>query len=315
MRLIGPEDMKAFRCLAGACRHTCCRGWEIDVDEESAARYRAAEGAIGERLRANLETDETGTHFRLDAQERCPFLNGEGLCDLILEMGEDVLCQICRDHPRFRNFYSDHVEIGLGLVCEAAARQVVEREEPLRLVTLEDDGVREDVPEEEAWLQAAQSRLLALAQHREASILERIAAIREDAEVPELSLTEDHLDLLMELEVLDPAWHGILTRMHAALSAPWLTEGMEKPAEQLLCALLCRHLAGALEDGAYRERVLLCLLSLEIIFRAAAVLETEGREALIEAARLFSGEIEYSDENVGALLDCLSETLEESGGQ
>ena len=128
MRLIGPEDMQAFRCLAGACRHTCCRGWEIDVDEESAARYRTAEGAIGERLRANLETDETGTHFRLDAQERCPFLNGEGLCDLILEMGEDALCQICRDHPRFRNFYSDHVEIGLGLVCEAAARQVVERE-------------------------------------------------------------------------------------------------------------------------------------------------------------------------------------------
>ncbi|MBQ5427616.1 MAG: hypothetical protein IIT51_03590, partial [Oscillospiraceae bacterium] len=85
--------------------------------------------------------------------------------------------------------------------------------------------------------------------------------------------------------------------------------------EQLLCALLCRHLAGALEDGAYRERVLLCLLSLEIIFRASAVLEMEGREALIEAARLFSGEIEYSDENVGALLDCLSETLEESGGQ
>ena len=230
-------------------------------------------------------------------------------------MGEDALCQICRDHPRFRNFYSDHVEIGLGLVCEAAARQVVEREEPLRLVTLEDDGVREDVPEEEAWLQAAQSRLLALAQHREVSILERIAAIREDAEVPELSLTEDHLDLLMELEVLDPAWHGILSSMRAALSAPWLTEGMEKPAEQLLCALLCRHLAGALEDGAYRERVLLCLLSLEIIFRASAVLETEGREALIEAARLFSGEIEYSDENVGALLDCLSETLEESGGQ
>ena len=217
MRLIGPEDMQAFRCLAGDCRHTCCRGWEIDVDEESTARYRATEGAIGERLRANLETDETGTHFRLDAQERCPFLNGEGLCDLILEMGEDALCQICRDHPRFRNFYSDHVEIGLGLVCEAAARQVVEREEPLRLVTLEDDGVREDVPEEEAWLQAAQSRLLALAQHREASILERIAAIREDAEVPELSLTEDHLDLLMELEVLDPAWHGILSSMRAAL--------------------------------------------------------------------------------------------------
>ena len=315
MRLIGPEDMKDFRCLAGTCRHTCCRGWEIDVDDESAARYRAAEGRIGEKLRENLVTDEDGTHFRLDSQERCPFLNREGLCELILEMGEDALCQICRDHPRFRNFYSDHVEIGLGLVCEAAARQAVEREEPLRLITLQDDGVREMVPEEEQWLQAAQAQLIGLAQRREDPMPLRLQAIRHAAGVPELSLTEDMLDLFMELEVLDPVWRELLGRVRAGLDAPWRMDGMEKPAEQLLCSLLCRHIAGALDDGAFRERVLFCLLALEIIFRTADVLDMEGKAALAEAARLFSGEIEYSDENIGALLDRLSEILEESPGQ
>ena len=33
-----PEFYPAFRCRAGTCRHSCCRGWEIDVDDTSALR-------------------------------------------------------------------------------------------------------------------------------------------------------------------------------------------------------------------------------------------------------------------------------------
>ncbi len=48
--------------------------------------------------------------------------------------------QICADHPRYRHFYTGVTEVGLGLCCEAAARQALTRREPLRIVTLEDDG-------------------------------------------------------------------------------------------------------------------------------------------------------------------------------
>ena len=29
-----PEYYDRFRCIAGACKDSCCIGWEIDVDEE-----------------------------------------------------------------------------------------------------------------------------------------------------------------------------------------------------------------------------------------------------------------------------------------
>ena len=47
MRIREPDYYGAFRCLAGACPHTCCAGWEVVVDPETAARYQALPGALG----------------------------------------------------------------------------------------------------------------------------------------------------------------------------------------------------------------------------------------------------------------------------
>ena len=35
MTLIYPATADAFRCIADACRHTCCKGWEIDIDPDT----------------------------------------------------------------------------------------------------------------------------------------------------------------------------------------------------------------------------------------------------------------------------------------
>ena len=135
-----------FHCIAGACQHTCCQGWEIDVDEEKLPCYRAM-ADIAPHI------DETDTpHFRLTADERCPFLNRDKLCDMILHHGEDILCQTCRDHPRFRSFWTDRTEIGLGLVCEEAGRLILSQEQPMQLIVLSDDGDTMPMPEDEIEL-------------------------------------------------------------------------------------------------------------------------------------------------------------------
>jgi hypothetical protein len=80
--------------------------------------------------------------------------------------------------------------------------------------------------------------------------------------------------------------------------------------EQLLCCFLYRHLAGALEDGCLMERTAFCVLSVRMVYAAACALEnspTPGHAALAEAARMYSSEIEYSDQNVNDLLDMLAE--------
>mgnify|MGYP006874698003 CR=1 FL=1 len=36
-----PDYYKEFKCIAGECRHSCCIGWEIDIDEETYKRMKA----------------------------------------------------------------------------------------------------------------------------------------------------------------------------------------------------------------------------------------------------------------------------------
>ena len=138
-----PEFYPAFHCQAERCRHNCCRGWEIDVDEQSAEYYRALPGELGDELRGALFENEDGWHFRLDGEERCPFLQQDGLCRLICLLGEDALCDICALHPRFFQEIGEDELWGLGLSCEAVTALLLERE-TLRFVC-EESGEETDL--------------------------------------------------------------------------------------------------------------------------------------------------------------------------
>ena len=146
MKTVAPDYYPLFKCSAGSCRHTCCQGWEIDIDSESLSRFEKVPD-----IAAKIEYGDTA-HFRLMPGDRCPFLQEDGLCSMIIRYGEDMLCGICTDHPRFRNYFSDRVELGLGLVCEEAAKLILSRDKAMELITLQDDGVSEPLPDDEMYL-------------------------------------------------------------------------------------------------------------------------------------------------------------------
>lgn len=146
MIIVVPDYYKEFNCIANKCQHTCCRGWEIDVDEESLERFLP-----NEYIMQKIDSKNT-PHFTLLEDENCPFLREDGLCNMIIKYGEDMLCQICKDHPRFRNYWTNRVEIGLGLVCEAAGKIILTKDKSMELVVLQDDGNESSMPEDEEWL-------------------------------------------------------------------------------------------------------------------------------------------------------------------
>ena len=97
-----PRYYAAFRCLAGACPHTCCAaGWEIPVDPDTSVRYQTLSGPLGERIRTFVETDPEGVPCFPLRGESCPFLDQEGLCHIHIQLGEEAPPLICRTHPRF----------------------------------------------------------------------------------------------------------------------------------------------------------------------------------------------------------------------
>ena len=142
---ISPTFFRNFACKADKCRHTCCQKWVINIDAESAKKYRNTKGPLGEELRAWMSTDEEGNPcFRLNEKGYCHFLNEKGLCRLVLEKGPKFLCQICRDHPRFYVYSCDeHLAMentlaGTGLACEETVEQLMA--EDGEIVFERDDG-------------------------------------------------------------------------------------------------------------------------------------------------------------------------------
>lgn len=315
MKLIAPSYYPAFRCIADRCRHSCCVGWEIDVDEDALHRYEQLPGALGDRLRAAIDRSGDTPHFRLDAQERCPFLNERGLCDLICALGEDSLCQICADHPRFRNYFADRTEIGLGLCCEEAARLMLSQQEKTSLITLENDGAGEPLPEEEALVLQQRDALIAMAQDRRIPMGERVARLAELCGAETLAQDLPRwADFLLTLERLDEHWADELALLRDT-PAPEAEFSAEEAIhfEQLLVYFLYRHIPGAVDDGDMQGRLALCLLSWQVIERLFRLHPDHTLPALAETARLYSSEIEYSDDNLSALLDALDEYTLQGG--
>ena len=161
MKLYAPKYYKRFKCIADKCEHSCCIGWEIDVDADTLKQYKKVKGDFGKRLLENIDLKCDAPHFILGEKERCPFLNERGLCDIIIELGEDSLCDICSDHPRFRNFFSDREELGLGLCCEEACRLILSKEEPTEFIS-EDDGEDFELFEDEEILLSVRNELFDL---------------------------------------------------------------------------------------------------------------------------------------------------------
>lgn len=304
MKRIAPDYYPQFRCIAGECRHNCCIGWEIDVDEDTLSYYQSLDGEIGERLRKSIDFSADPPHFILAEGERCPFLNERNLCDLILKNGEGALCQICDDHPRFYNEFSARVEMGVGLCCEAAGRLILGRQERTRLLTLEEGEEQPD--EEEAALLELRNALLDVAQDRSLPIEARMQSVLSccGAQLPNATLS-DWAQFYAQLEQLDPAWQAQLSLLHRMEKAPDST--WDTAFEQLLHYFLYRHLSGALYDGCVRERVAFAVLSVKIIRALCGQIEGLTLGDIVESSRMYSSEIEYSDENVDTILSALTQ--------
>lgn len=296
MLYVEPDFYSDFQCIASACRHSCCLGWEIDVDEDTAELYEELPGPLGDELREKLCLLPQ-PHFKMTDQGRCPFLNDKGLCRLILAYGEDVLCDICREHPRFYNDFPQRQETGLGLCCEEAARLLLAGDKPLKLIYT----VAGEPEEKEPELIKLRQKLMDVLAETALPMEERISRCCAMMDMEPLDFDMAYWqDFYLGLERLDGAWTTALEGL-APING-------EMPGDiahtRLLQYLIYRHFASA-ENR--REAALLlqfCILSLCLIY----ALEQSGGE-LIELVRLYSSEIEYSDENIGRITEAISPLL------
>ncbi|MCQ2092658.1 MAG: flagellin lysine-N-methylase [Fibrobacter sp.] len=269
MLLRVPDFYSDFHCIADKCTDTCCVGWEIDVDDRSLAKYSNwAKKSSSENLESEgsknralflqklLKNIEDG-HFKLLPGDRCPFLKKDGLCEMICnlgcngtdcdESGETILCDICREHPRFVEVYGDIMEKGLGLCCEEAVRLLLTSQAAevssrtcsgISLVESEVDDDSDEMPEgaEEARDAIFEERnaIFGILNNKSIPLNERLIEVLDfavavsDCEDPTQSLCEEHsgenqlspdavhqtwIEILGEGESYGPAWDTAYKQM------------------------------------------------------------------------------------------------------
>lgn len=306
MRLFAPDYYKNFKCVASACKHNCCIGWEIDIDEDTAEYYKRVKGTLGEKLKRNISYEDC-PHFVLCENERCPFLNENNLCEIIAELGEDALCQICNDHPRFRNICSDREEIGLGLSCEEAARIIVEKKDVTRIVELSDDGDRHEIRDDEKEFLKLRDDIFAILQNRDKRISDRLSEILTlcDADAFDTDI-QKHLDTYLGLECLDKSWQDLLCRMKETEYDTSLPFEFDVPFEQISVYFVYRHLSKILDFYTLAEVAYFCVMSVNMIMSVCAYHRHQSGTLTLcdiaEFCRMYSSEIEYSEENTDILM-------------
>ncbi len=302
MKIYAPDYYNEFSCIADKCRHSCCIGWEIDIDSYTMEIYNELiqqKDDISAQLSASIEITDDCPHFILDKNERCPHLDKNGLCKLILAKGEDILCDICRDHPRFRNFYSDRTEIGLGLCCEAVAAIILGSTKPMKIVQIS-ENIEEEFPlsDYEKSVLQLKSNILKVLSDRSTGFNVRAekALTLTNAQLREFSC-KAIADILLPLERLDKQWDNVLTSLSQFNDNTDLSE-YDSYREKLATYFIYRHLNAECDDFA--DAVKFALFSADVIVKATVSVYCDDFDVsqIADIARMYSAEIEYSTENI-----------------
>lgn len=301
MEIYAPSYCKEFKCIADKCRHSCCVGWEIDVDEKTHEKYKALDSECGKRILENIEEDSFGAHFTLDKEGRCKNLDSRGLCKIITALGENYLCDICRLHPRFFNTVGGRIEMGLGLSCEEAVRLTLGSKAPF---TLEKAGENEESAPDNTEFSALpeRDRIIAFMEKADGTFYEKLLALEEKygASTDSKSYGE-WIDFLLSLEILDGKWKAILEEAKEKEPKSDISP-YGSAFEALFKYFVFRHVSTAESESALRARLAFATLGVRLV---AYIAEREDKltlERLYEIVRLYSSEIEYSEDNTDELI-------------
>lgn len=311
MILAKPDYYDSFRCIAGACPDSCCKEWDVQIDDAAAAFYRSLPGALGDRLREVLR-DEDGETVMTIVEGRCPMWQQDGLCRIQAQLGEAALSKVCREFPRLIHDYGDFQELGLELSCPEAARLILNAQS-CRLTQMEVPSGEEPEYDEEAMacLKASRETALAILEEPRSPAIslallllygyqaqgeldgddpapfDRAAALESLPRFAKAGSISRLVEFFRGLEILTPQWEKLL----------------RSPAPRDFCRkdlafagyLVNRYWLQAVSDYDLTARVKLIVICCLLVAALGGTPE--------ETAQLFSKEIENDVDNVDAILE------------
>ena len=191
------------------------------------------------------------------------------------------------------------------MCCEAAGRLILGYKEPVKLFAIESDEPCGENDDFENDLLEIREDVIAGIQDRSAPMMERVRALMKEIGVsPDIDYA-DWAQCLIGLERLDEKWLYMLEEMQTA-EVEYDMDAWEVPLEQLMVYLLYRHVPAALDDECIDLHIAFCCIMWLIVRKLCAIHEELTFEDIVEICRMYSSEIEYSDENIDAILGMIA---------
>ncbi|MGE5701600.1 MAG: flagellin lysine-N-methylase [Clostridia bacterium] len=130
--IITAQYMNQFQCLGDTCEDTCCQGWYVDIDKKTFVKYhKITDKKVKKKLQNHVKRNKMKTTFTDYATIKfpkggfCPFLNGNKLCSIQLELGSSYLSRTCATYPRQYNQVFEQFELTGTCSCPEVARLVL----------------------------------------------------------------------------------------------------------------------------------------------------------------------------------------------
>ncbi len=289
---------KKFSCIGSKCKHNCCIGWQIDVDKKSLNRYQEL-SKTDARFNKRCFNENA---FNLSLG-RCPFLDSDNLCHIIKNYGEKALSKTCKTHPRFKSFFSDRVETGLGLYCEEAGRIILSFKPKMKVVLVKDDQKNCILSPFEKKVFAFRNKVLFIIQNRKLSIDKKLSLLKNLSNINlDKNSFNEWLSIYKKLDRLSVNEFSFDLLAPSRTFAP-IVHDFERQYEQLLSYLCFRHLSRAIDQLDLRVRLAFIILSFNMINHIFACQDEKTIDALVEVCRFYSSEIETNDESIFSLLN------------
>lgn len=134
MNILKPFYYDKFKCIGGKCRDSCCLGWSVFIDKKTFNEYKKVAGSFKKELNDGISRNRKGSsdlHYgKMNLENgRCKFLNDKDLCNIYINLGEDYLCNTCKQYPRLLYKFGEIYEKTLNLSCPEVSRILVESNE------------------------------------------------------------------------------------------------------------------------------------------------------------------------------------------
>ena len=179
-----PDYFPSFSCKMGACRTACCTGWQVSISLENYFALIGTDCSMDLRRKMDcalkpVDYPEEGKYAVIQPNYfgNCPLRLEDGRCGLQVELGEDILPDICRLYPRGVRRTERGYEISLAASCEAVPEMFLAQNEPIAFIEREWTMKLPPMPAEALGDPAVRMEKIRTVQDRSRPLPDRLAAL------------------------------------------------------------------------------------------------------------------------------------------